>query len=78
MLSYLRLSKIPEFKQRPIELLPELPLKLMLKSTSTSTKLLTTPLLRLREMPKPMALSLLKENQRLLLSSESEGKYSWL
>ena len=46
----------------------------MLKSTSMNIKPLIPHSLKQREMPKPMVLSTLKENQRLPLLSELEGK----
>jgi len=70
----LKHSKKQEQQQRPTERPLEPSLKQMLKSTSTSTKLPIPHSLKLREMPRPVGLFMLKVSQRLLLLSELEGK----
>ena len=73
-LKLLKHSKIAELPLKLPERLPEPPLMLMPRSTTTSTKLLIPLLSKLRETLKPLDPSSSKVNQKLLLSSELEGK----
>ena len=75
MLKLSKLLKHSESKLRLTERLPEPLLMLMLRSTTTSTKLLIPLLSRPRETLKLLDLSSSKESQRLLSSSELEGKF---
>ena len=75
MLKLFKHSKNPELMLKLPESQLEPLLMLTPKSTTTSTKLPIPHLSKLREMPKPLEPSTLKENQKLLLLSELEGKF---
>merc|ERR1712166_868121 len=78
MLKLSLLLKHSESKLRPTERLPEPLLMPMLRSTTTSIKLLIPLLSRPIKTLKLLDLSSLKENQRLLLLSELEVSESLL